>query len=97
MLAGSKRANTSLQGRKLQKALEAIAPQHGKRFKVGEAMKAFYPSDQLLFPRGAAFAALKGKRILYMDRIHSARDTVFDDTNLLCLLKIVQEAFAKAK
>ena len=97
MLVGSKRANASLQGRRLQKALEEIAPIYGKRFKTGEALKAFYPSDQLLFPRGAAFAALKGKKVLYMDRIHSAKDTVFEDDNILCLLKVAQEALTQER
>lgn len=93
MLVGSRRANASAQGKRLQKALGEIAPQFGKRSKVGTAPKTLYPSDQLLFPRGAAFAAFKGKRILYMDRIHSAKDNVFDDTNLLCLLRVTEEAF----
>ena len=97
MLVGSKRANASLQGRRLQEALEEIAPIYGKRFKTGEALKAFYPSDQLLFPRGAAFAALKGKKVLYMDRIHSAKDTVFEDDNILCLLKVAQEALTQER
>ena len=97
MLVGSKRANASLQGRRLQKALEEIAPICGKRLKTGEALKAFYPSDQLLFPRGAAFAALKGKKVLYMDRIHSAKDTVFEDDNILCLLKVAQEALTQER
>lgn len=97
MLVGSKRANASVQGKRLQKALEEIAPICGKRFKTGEAPKVFYPSDQLLFPRGAAFAALKGKKVLYMDRIHSAKDTVFDDTNMLCLLKVTQEALSQER
>ena len=97
MLVGSKRANTSIQGKKLQKALEEIAPSYGKRSKIGEAPKVFYPSDQLLFPRGAAFAALKGKKVLYMDRIHSAKDTVFEDDNILCLLKVAQEALTQER
>lgn len=97
MLAGSRRANVSIQGKKLAKALEEIAPSFGKWHKVGELPRVLYPSDQLLFPRGAAFASLKGKRILYMDRIHSARDTVFDDTNLLCLLEVVVKAFGREK
>jgi len=95
MLVGSRRANTSLQGKRLQKALDEIAPAYGKRAKVGEAPRALYPSDQLLFPRGAAFAALKGKRILYMDRIHSARDTAFEENNLLCLIDVLQKGIEK--
>ena len=94
MLAGSRRAMNSVQGKRLQKALSDTAAAFGKRSKAGEAPKVLYPSDQLLFPRGAAFASLKGSRVLYMDRIHSARDTEFDDSNLLCLLEAVKAAFA---
>lgn len=95
MLAGSPRAMRSVKGKRLSRALGENAPACGKRWKTGEWMRVLYPSDQLLFPYGAAFAALKGKRILYMDRIHSARDTVFDDSNLLCLMQVIQTAFGE--
>jgi len=44
----------------------------------------FYPSDQLGFPNTVAVAALKHNRLLgyYMDRIHTAKDTVFDEANI---------------
>ena len=93
LFAGYKTVMRSAQGKRLQKALEEIAPQYGKTGRSGEAPRVLYPSDQLAFRRGAAFAALKGKRILYMNRIHSARDTVFDDRNLLCLLRVIEEVF----
>ena len=95
LLAGSKSVMRSTQGKRLAKVLEEIAPQYGKTGRSGEAPRILYPSDQLMFWRGAAFAALKGRRILYMNRIHSPGDTVFDDVNLLCLIKVMQEAFAK--
>lgn len=43
-----------------------------------------YPSDQANFPYGVGIAALKrGKRIgLYMNRIHTKRDTVLEETNV---------------
>ena len=34
-------------------------------------------------------------QILYMDRIHSARDTVFEDNNLLCLIDVLQKGIEK--
>ena len=45
---------------------------------------AFYPSDQMQFPVGIAIAALKRKKGigLYLDRIHTKRDTVFDESNI---------------
>ena len=46
----------------------------------------FYPSDQANFKRGVGVAALKGKgRLLYMDRIHTSKDTVYEEGNIACL------------
>ncbi len=46
-----------------------------------------YPSDQANFPLGVGIAALhRGKRIgLYMDRIHTGRDTVLEAENVAFL------------
>ncbi len=47
----------------------------------------FYPSDQSNFPCGIGVAALKKGRfgLLYMDRIHTKRDTVFQAENIVLL------------
>lgn len=45
----------------------------------------FYPSDQASFPCGVGVAALKQSkrlRVLYMDRIHTTRDMVYDTENI---------------
>ena len=45
----------------------------------------FYPSDQAKFPLGVGVAALKrGKRtgILYMNRIHTKKDTIYQSENI---------------
>lgn len=62
------------------------------------ATNAFYPSDQINFPMGIGVAALKkSKRLkmLYMDRIHTSRDTVFEEKNIEFLtqgsLKLVEK------
>lgn len=46
--------------------------------------KAFYPSDQVNFPVGIGVAALKKKKGLglYLDRIHTKKDTVFMEENI---------------
>ena len=46
--------------------------------------KAFYPSDQANFPTNAAAAALKKHKWfgLYMDKIHTKDDCVFDQRNI---------------
>lgn len=50
--------------------------------------KIYYPSDHSGFPVALAAAALKHKPYIgyYMDRIHTSKDTVFDEANieLLC-------------
>ena len=44
----------------------------------------FYPSDQLNFDLGVGVAALKKTKrgLLYMNRIHTPRDTVYDEENI---------------
>lgn len=51
---------------------------------VESSSNTFYPSDQLNFPMSAAVAATKKKKIvgLYLDRIHTARDTVLRRENI---------------
>ena len=53
----------------------------------------FYPSDQVQFARGIGVAALrKTKRgILYMNRIHTPRDTIYDEENIKFLKKCAIE------
>ena len=45
---------------------------------------AFYPSDQVNFKRGVGVAALKKNKrgILYMNKIHTANDTVYCEDNI---------------
>ncbi len=47
-----------------------------------------YPSDQISFPCGVGVAALKRGigGLLYMDRIHTVRDTVFREENIAFLV-----------
>ena len=48
----------------------------------------FYPSDQASFPYGVGVAALKKSKkhgILYMNKIHTASDTVYDEENIAYL------------
>ena len=45
--------------------------------------RAFYPSDQMGFPRAVALSFFKKGRLgLYMTRIHTDRDTVFEEKNI---------------
>ena len=47
----------------------------------------FYPSDQANFARGVGVAALKQSKrgVLYMDRIHTKHDTVYEEGNIAYL------------
>lgn len=67
---------------------ESFQPTDTKSILLTKAEKTYYPSDQMGFKKTAAIAALKRKRVIgyYMDRIHTAKDTVFDKENikLLC-------------
>ena len=51
---------------------------------------ALYPSDQALFKNWVAVASLKKSKtgILYMDKIHTDRDTSFDDGNITSLVRL---------
>ena len=55
-----------------------------KNIMVEKGEKVFYPSDQKHFKNNIAVAALKHKKIIgyYMDRIHTPKDTVFDERNI---------------
>lgn len=68
----------------LKEKLENAFPESGS-FRVHVCDKgAFYPSDQAAFPLGVGVAALKRSKggILYMNRIHTVRDTVYEEENI---------------
>ena len=74
-------------GLKKDAALEAIEaaflPTGGKDVQVVRGF-GFYPSDNANFKKGAGVCALKYKKPFgwYMDRIHTAKDTVCDERNI---------------
>lgn len=78
---------------------KAARPQYNKKFNdsflsneeknviVEKAENLVYPSDQSNFKCTAAIAALNKNKIVgyYMSRIHTAKDTVFDERNITLL------------
>lgn len=62
----------------------AFTPGEGKNILLEKAEKVYYPSDQAGFPLSIAIAALKHKKFpgYYMNRIHTARDIIFDEKNI---------------
>lgn len=65
----------------------AFSSDSGKSVMLENLKKVYYPSDQAGFPLAIAVAALKHNKIFgyYMDRIHTKRDTVFDESNITFL------------
>lgn len=84
-------------GRKLQWLYKAIGRYGDKTIDVREKGFATYPSDQKHFPYGVGIAALKRKKGigLYLDRIHTRKDTRLDQTNVnllrACLTSLITE------
>jgi len=72
-------------GIQFKKAMEDAAGKHGMTPVIGT--KGIYPSDQASFKRGIGVACLNRSRLigLYMNRIHTSRDTVFTQRNIDCL------------
>ena len=92
LYTGSKLGMKMPQAKRLFAAMERIAPERGFGAASGPFPKWLYPSDQMLFPRGTAIAALKGKRVLYLNRIHTHRDTVLEEENIDCLVQVIGES-----
>ncbi|MBQ8497729.1 MAG: M28 family peptidase [Clostridia bacterium] len=79
----------------VRKKADIYVPMLKKAFSENENVKVeivtkgvFYPSDQANFAGGIGVAALKKSKrlgILYMDRIHTGRDTVYREENIAFL------------
>lgn len=69
--------------KKLTSLYKACGYFGNKSLLVHEKGAAVYPSDQKHFPYSVGICALnKGKKLLYMSRIHTKQDTVLDETNV---------------
>lgn len=80
--------------KKYAEAIEkAYCGRDNKVFLIDKAEKTLYPSDQANFKCTAAFAALKHKKFIgyYMDRIHTHKDTIFDENNIQLLTEQTQQ------
>jgi len=67
---------------------ESFQAAEGKALCFESSSKAFYPSDQSGYPFSIGVAAMKKKPLfgLYLDRIHTKRDTVMDEENIKILV-----------
>lgn len=63
---------------------QAFQGEGRKAVEVVPSSKAFYPSDQASFPVNAAVSAMNRHKLvgLYMDKIHTPKDRVFDTDNI---------------
>lgn len=66
---------------------EAFQPDEGKTVAFGRSDKIFYPSDHIGFPTSISVAAFHKKKFIghYISRIHTKRDTIFDENNITML------------
>lgn len=79
----------------IKRKAKKYLPYMEEAFKDTESIKVelatrgvFYPSDQALFPCGVGVAAMKKTKLLgimYMNRIHTPRDTVYREENIAYL------------
>lgn len=76
--------NKKLDKKHIENLKSAFIENGEKKVLFFSSSKAFYPSDQMNFKTGIGVAALKKSKLfgLYMDRIHTNRDTVFDRANI---------------
>ncbi|MBQ8910883.1 MAG: M28 family peptidase [Oscillospiraceae bacterium] len=69
--------------RKMETLQRCVTKLATKRISIRQKGFSFYPSDQANFPYGVGIAALKRSKFgLYLDRIHTNKDTVLDETNV---------------
>ena len=75
----------------------AFRPAKGKKILLSNSEKVYYPSDQACFRKGVAVAAMRHKPVIgyYIGRIHTHRDTVFDQNNITLLCNSVLRLLKK--
>ena len=91
-----------VQSRKARKGYEdaiqaSFAPPEGKTALFERTSTAFYPSDQANFPVGVGVAALNKHPVFgyYLSRIHTERDTVLQEENIVFLAEGARKLLAK--
>ena len=70
-----------------EKLAEAFADVTEKTVLIEKSKYVYYPSDQKNFKKNVGVASFKKSKLgLYMDRIHTPKDTVFDERNITVLV-----------
>ena len=70
-----------------------------KEIRLVERGFAFYPSDQMQFPLGVGIAALRRTKggIYYLSRIHTPKDTILEEKNILLLRSFCLELLSQSE
>ncbi len=88
----SKKAKNGEFAAYLEKNAQLILDKHGKEAKLAGPHGVIYPSDQTQFKNSIGVAALKKSKHkligLYMDKIHTKNDTVYDERNINALVEL---------
>lgn len=94
----SKKASGSAYATALEGLAEDVLGEYGKSAIVTGSRGTVYPSDQSSFKTSIGVAALKKSpsRLIgyYMDRIHTKRDTQFDDANIAAICDLLEKSAA---
>ncbi len=80
----------------LEKNAASVLLGYGKEAKIAGPRGVVYPSDQTQFKNSVGIAALKTSKHrmigLYMDKIHTKHDTVYDERNINALTVLLEGA-----
>lgn len=84
LFVSRKRASNSEEFPLLKSIIEEEAPLFNKNSEFSNALRAFFPSDQIIYSKSIGVVALKKSSVLglYLDRLHTSKDTRFDKNNL---------------
>lgn len=82
LLIGKKEFRKSIYYREFRRCFTREEYEHKPVF--AKSSNTLYPSDQMLFPKSVGIAAMRRAPVigLYISRIHTGRDTVFDESNI---------------
>ena len=71
----------------LTACLQEQAEKRGMQYVYARSQNTFYPSDQAVFQNACAIAAFNKHPVVgyYLSRIHTPKDTVFEERNIECI------------
>ena len=99
LLVASEQAQNSPEYDCLKKYFQENAAAFGKNTLFEKSSDAYYPSDQLGYPLGIGIVALNRSAVLglHIERIHTRRDVIFNQTNIDFLTKCICDFSERAE